>query len=86
MDQARRRHPPGAVPHRGAVCAGARFSLALSTGGQVYAWGDNTDGQSGDGTHLPKHPTPVPVKLASRTQVTAIACGATILAAPAEGS
>ena len=58
-----------------AVCAGASFSLALSTGGRVYAWGDNTDGQSGDGTHLPTHPAPVPVKLPSRTQITAIACG-----------
>jgi alpha-tubulin suppressor-like RCC1 family protein len=58
-----------------AVCAGDDFSLALSTEGRVYAWGDNHHGQSGDGTHLRQHPDPVPVKLASRTQVTAIACG-----------
>ena len=58
-----------------AVCAGFDFSLALSTSGRVYAWGDNTHGQSGDGSQMVEHSTPVPVKLSSRTQVTAIACG-----------
>jgi len=60
-----------------AVCAGFQFSLALSTGGQVYAWGDNLAGELGNGTHLVGSDVPVPVKQPRGTQVTAIACGST---------
>lgn len=33
------------------LSAGNFFSLALSTNGEIYSWGDNQDGQLGDGTH-----------------------------------
>ncbi|MEJ0044958.1 MAG: hypothetical protein WDN04_01495 [Rhodospirillales bacterium] len=32
------------------IAAGRNHSLALTTGGKVYAWGDNSTGQLGDGT------------------------------------
>jgi alpha-tubulin suppressor-like RCC1 family protein len=48
-----------------AVSAGQSFGLAVTSAGQVYAWGDNAYGQLGDGTtttrttpvlvHLPRH-------------------------------
>jgi uncharacterized repeat protein (TIGR02543 family) len=33
------------------LSAGTLFSLALSTNGEIYSWGDNRDGQLGDGTN-----------------------------------
>jgi alpha-tubulin suppressor-like RCC1 family protein len=42
------------------VKAGTSFSLALRTGGTVWAWGDNSIGQLGDGTTSPSV-TPRPV-------------------------
>ncbi len=33
-----------------AIAAGESFSIALKEGGKVFAWGDNTFGQLGDGT------------------------------------
>ena len=44
-----------------AVSAGNAFSLALKSDGTVWAWGDNSDGQLGDGTTTDRH-TPVQVK------------------------
>jgi len=40
---------PGGVPAI-AVSEGKQTSLALGSNGRVYAWGDNTDGQLGDGS------------------------------------
>jgi alpha-tubulin suppressor-like RCC1 family protein len=57
-----------------AIAAGGRHSLAVTSTGQVLAWGRNDFGQLGNGTTT-QSSTPVAVTLASRTAVTAIAGG-----------
>ncbi len=57
-----------------AVAAGGKHTLALTSAGQVLAWGDNFDGQLGDGQPGDSH-VPVPVALPRGTKVTAIAAG-----------
>lgn len=60
--------PTGVV----ALAAGSQHSLALKEDGTVRAWGDNTDGQLGDGTSTPRlTPTQVP----GLTGVVALAAG-----------
>jgi alpha-tubulin suppressor-like RCC1 family protein len=49
--------------------------LAVTTTGQVYAWGNNTEGQLGDGT-TKQRLTPVRVHLPAGTKVTAVRPGA----------
>jgi len=44
-----------------AVAAGGGFSMALGTDGDVWAWGDNSDGQVGTGTASVSVLTPVKV-------------------------
>lgn len=56
------------------VSAGDAHSLALTSSGAVYAWGDNTSGQLGNGTFL-SSTTPVSVSLPPNTTVTAISAG-----------
>jgi alpha-tubulin suppressor-like RCC1 family protein len=56
------------------VRAGCVFSLALTSTGQVLAWGDNLDGQLGDGS-TSNSDTPVRVRLPAGTRVTAISAG-----------
>ena len=57
-----------------AVRAGCRFSLALTSKGHVLAWGDNGQGQFGNGTTTGSD-TPVRVRLAQGTTATAISAG-----------
>jgi alpha-tubulin suppressor-like RCC1 family protein len=56
------------------VRAGGKHSLALTSAGQVLAWGHNSAGQLGDGTTIDRH-TPLKVKLPQGTTVIAISAG-----------
>ncbi len=60
--------------HAVAVAAGGAHSLALTSTGAVYAWGDNAQGQLGDGTTTQRS-TPVLVHLPAGVTVVAIAAG-----------
>lgn len=67
-----------------AVAAGTNFSLALHDIGVVYAWGNNTFGQLGDGTTVLRS---TPIKVANLSNITAIAAGANhAIALKADGS
>ena len=57
-----------------AIAAGYSHSLALTSTGQVLAWGSNSAGQLGDGSTIGSS-IPVTVSLAPGTTVTAIAAG-----------
>jgi alpha-tubulin suppressor-like RCC1 family protein len=50
------------------------FSLAIGSDGNLYAWGDNSAGELGDGTTT-DHDTPEAITLASGVKPTAIAAG-----------
>ncbi|MFB9955188.1 RCC1 domain-containing protein [Cellulomonas denverensis] len=56
------------------VVAGNEHALALGSDGVLYAWGDNVDGQLGNGT-LTDSPSPTPVLLPPGSTVTALAAG-----------
>lgn len=59
------------------IAAGTSHSLALTADGQLFAWGNNDQGQLGNGSSLDS-PTPVPVSLpvsASTTTWAQIAAG-----------
>ncbi len=59
------------------ITAGAFFSLALTSSGQLYAFGDNRYGQLGNAESEKPNPTPSLVTLAGASgQVTQIAAGA----------
>jgi alpha-tubulin suppressor-like RCC1 family protein len=57
-----------------AVATGGKHSLALTSTGQVLAWGSNYHGELGNGTNSTSS-VPVPVRLPKRVVVTAIAAG-----------
>jgi alpha-tubulin suppressor-like RCC1 family protein len=57
-----------------AVRAGCRHALALTSAGQVLAWGDNTFGQLGDGTNVSSD-VPVFANIPPGVQVAAISAG-----------
>ncbi|HEY1642189.1 MAG TPA: hypothetical protein VGG35_15965 [Streptosporangiaceae bacterium] len=57
-----------------AVRAGCEFSLALTSGRKVLAWGSDSYGQLGNGSTTDSH-LPVPVHLPGATRVTAISAG-----------
>lgn len=57
-----------------AVAAGALHSLAVTSTGGVLAWGDNADGELGNGTKA-NSPVPVKVKLPEGAKVVAVAAG-----------
>ena len=60
-----------------AIAGGSAFSMALKSDGTVLTWGQNVNGQLGDGTTI-QHSTPVPVTgLGPGSGVVAIAVGAT---------
>jgi len=66
------------------IAAGADHGLALTSTGQIYAWGYNRDGELGVGTSTgpqmcissnPCSTSPVPVQLPTGTAATAVASG-----------
>lgn len=58
-----------------AVSVGRRHSCALTAAGAVHCWGENSEGQVGDGTTLGPHYVPVPV-VGLQSGVSAISAGA----------
>jgi alpha-tubulin suppressor-like RCC1 family protein len=65
--------PPGTTVT--AVAAAYSHSVALTSTGAMVAWGDNTDGELGDGTHTNRE-LPVEVKAPKNTKAVRIAAGA----------
>jgi alpha-tubulin suppressor-like RCC1 family protein len=57
-----------------AIAAGRNHSLAIGSDGQLYAWGDNSAGELGDGSTT-DHDTPEAITLASGVTPVAIAAG-----------
>jgi hypothetical protein len=57
-----------------AIAAGGNHSLALTSSGRVFAWGDNSSGQLGIGTTISSS-FPVPVTLGAMITISAIAAG-----------
>ncbi len=58
-----------------AAAAGGDFSLAVGSDGKLYAWGDNSDGELGNGT-TNSSTTPVVVSMPAGVTATAVAAGA----------
>jgi len=56
------------------IAAGELFSLALASNGTVWAWGDNTGGELGNGTNISSN-IPVQISLPNGVIVTNVAAG-----------
>jgi alpha-tubulin suppressor-like RCC1 family protein len=56
------------------VVAGTDFALATDAGSTLYAWGDNTDGQLGNGTPASSS-VPVPVRMPQGVTAQSLAAG-----------
>lgn len=56
------------------VAVGALHCLAVTEGGQVFAWGDNDHGQQGNGTTLVNR-KPTLVQGLEGVRITKVACG-----------
>ncbi len=66
--------PAGVVATK--IAAGTGFALALTSDGKIYAWGDDTTGELGNGTQSNTgSPTPVQVSLPDSATVTDISAG-----------
>jgi alpha-tubulin suppressor-like RCC1 family protein len=63
---------PIAISNPGQYAAGANHSLALKLDGTVWAWGDNSVGELGDGTTTDRH---TPVKVLNLSNIVAVAAG-----------
>ncbi len=63
-----------------AVSAGSNFALAIDSSGNLWAWGDNTYGQLGNGTTSSTKVTS-PTQVASGTTWTAVAAGSNFVVA-----
>lgn len=64
----------GLPPIASVSCGGARgFCLARAVDGHVWAWGDNTEGQLGDGTTTPRS---VPIQVPGLTSIGQVVAGA----------
>ncbi|KAF5305408.1 hypothetical protein FQR65_LT07734 [Abscondita terminalis] len=57
------------------IACGQNHSVALTSGGDIYAWGSNDYGQLGIGTNTLYEPLPVLVAALSGTPISQIACG-----------
>ena len=57
-----------------AVSAGTGFSLAIGSDGNLYAWGNNTEGQLGDGTTT-NHDTPEVITFPTGVAPVAVSAG-----------
>ncbi|HQQ91016.1 MAG TPA: glycosyl hydrolase family 28 protein [Kiritimatiellia bacterium] len=63
------------LPPVAAVAAGWDHSLALTRDGEVYAWGDRSHGQLGDGVRQTGKPAAVPQPVPGLSEIIAIAAG-----------
>jgi alpha-tubulin suppressor-like RCC1 family protein len=54
------------------VSCGHNFTLATKTNGTLWAWGDNSSGQLGDGTGIERH---TPVQIGTATNWASVSCG-----------
>jgi alpha-tubulin suppressor-like RCC1 family protein len=57
------------------IAAGSNYSLATGSDGKLYSWGNNADGQLGNGTMTAASTLPLTVSLPSGVSATAVAAG-----------
>jgi hypothetical protein len=57
------------------ICCGTSHSMALTSSGDIYAWGSNKYGQIGDGSDINCQPIPKKMKYSENEKFKAITCG-----------